>query len=112
MFFHINKTASMIVSVFVLLENRLYSRVLKQPYPLQIILDSPTGKLKFQAYSAVEKFRISEYGSEKEFLDYFISHIRSDDIIYDIGASVGLITVFSASYAKQEKLFGDEPGLR
>jgi len=84
-FLLINNITSRITSVLFLLKNRLYSKILKQPYPQQIILNSPSGKLKFQAFSNVEKFRIADYGSEKEFLDYFMSLIQSDDIIYDIG---------------------------
>lgn len=79
-------------------------------YPQKIILNDLTEKkLYFHAYSPVENYRIAMYGNEKDFLDKFISDLNSQDILFDIGASVGLMTVHAASILKYGKVFAFEP---
>jgi FkbM family methyltransferase len=65
--------------------------------------------IKFNTYNPVEHYRIAQYGGEREALSYFLSLLRSSDIVYDIGASVGLYTVATATYVKQGKVYAFEP---
>ena len=79
-------------------------------FPQKIVLNDLAGKeLYFNAYSPVENYRIALYGNEKDFLEKFISELNSQDILFDIGASVGLMTVHAASVLKDGKVFAFEP---
>ncbi|NJO52766.1 MAG: FkbM family methyltransferase [Leptolyngbyaceae cyanobacterium RM2_2_4] len=78
-------------------------------FPIQVNLKTKEGFLKFEAFSSVEHYRIAGYGGEKSFLDKFTSLLKNDDIVFDIGASVGLMTVHAAAYAKEGKVIAFEP---
>ena len=78
-------------------------------YPVSIKLNTTKGSLKFQAFSPVESYRIADYGDEKFFVEKFTQLIVNDDIVFDIGASVGLITLHSALFAKLGKVYSFEP---
>jgi FkbM family methyltransferase len=80
-------------------------------FPISIILKTNKGNLQFEALSPVEVFRIKEYGDEKFFLDKFLKLIHTNDIIYDIGASVGLITVHAALFAREGTVIAFEPDM-
>lgn len=81
----------------------------KQNYPIKITLKANEGNLKFEAFSSVEYWRIANYGNERFFLSKFIESLKMNDVIYDIGASVGLITVHSAVFAKSGRVIAFEP---
>jgi FkbM family methyltransferase len=68
------------------------------------------GKRKFYCKSRVEFFRTVNYGKEEAFLGAFLYLINEHDIIWDIGASVGLVSVYSAGFSKQVVSF--EPDSR
>lgn len=78
-------------------------------YPRVIRLEGPGGILKFKVFNPTEKYRITEYGGEREFLRRFVSEITDDDRVFDIGASVGLMTVFAAAQATRGMIIAFEP---
>lgn len=81
----------------------------KIKYPIKIKLELLEKKLFFEAFCPVEKFRIAEYGGEKFFLDHFVRALTRDDIVFDIGASVGLMTIHSAVSVDKGKVVAFEP---
>jgi FkbM family methyltransferase len=78
-------------------------------FPATISLPFKEGTLLFEVNNPVERYRTVDYGDEKEFLDEFVLAIRPDDVVFDIGASVGLMTVFAAAAAPKGKIFAFEP---
>ena len=78
-------------------------------FPIKVELSAVSGKLKFEAFSPVELFRTAQYGNEKEFVNKFIEKLFHDDIVFDFGASVGLITVHAASFLERGRVFAFEP---
>ncbi|NEO13850.1 MULTISPECIES: FkbM family methyltransferase [unclassified Moorena] len=78
-------------------------------YPLKIELPTYRRKLQFEAFSPVEKYRLANYGGEKFFVEEFTKLIEIDDIVLDIGASVGLMAVHAAIFAENGKVFAFEP---
>jgi FkbM family methyltransferase len=78
-------------------------------YPIMVKLKSLEKVLSFEVFSPVEKYRIAGYGGEKGFLEYFISTLKDDDVVFDIGASVGLMTVHSAAEVSNGKVVAFEP---
>ncbi len=67
--------------------------------------------IKFNVSNAVEKFRTEQFGNEKEALDFFLQTIQKDDMVLDVGASVGLFTVVAAKYSNTKKIITFEPDL-
>lgn len=81
----------------------------KPNYPVKIQLQFPKKDLIFEAFSPTEQYRLAGYGGEKYFLDRFTSALQKDDIVFDIGASVGLMTVHSAATVDEGKVVAFEP---
>src|SRR5262245_26402911 len=63
----------------------------------------------FEINNQVERFRTEGFGGERSFLEYFLGQIESDDTVFDIGASVGLMTVFAASKVRCVYAFEPDP---
>jgi len=74
-------------------------------------IDLPCGKLtlQFEVFSSVEVFRIANYGGEREFLERFMESLESNDVVFDIGASVGLFTVHAAACLGNGEVIAFEP---
>jgi FkbM family methyltransferase len=65
------------------------------------------GKRKFYCQSGVEIFRTVNYGNEEAFLGTFLHFLQPNDIIWDVGASVGLVSIYAGEYV--EKVVSFEP---
>jgi FkbM family methyltransferase len=81
----------------------------KQSGTIEIQLNGPRGTLYFEAFSPVEHYRIAHYGDEEGFLNFFLSKIISRDVVFDIGASVGLFSIHAASILDQGRVIAFEP---
>jgi FkbM family methyltransferase len=66
-----------------------------------IITNYFLGKRKFYCSSKTEFFRTANYGNEEAFLGAFIYLLKDDDIILDIGASIGIVSIYAAPYVKE-----------
>ncbi len=54
--------------------------------------------------------RIKNFGGEKEQLNIFIDNLKKGDVVWDVGAFIGLFTVFSAkSVGPEGKVYAFEP---
>ena len=67
---------------------------------------------KFEVSNPVEAFRIEKFGGEEAFTRAMLSELRSTDVFYDIGASVGFVTVHAAWVASQVVTFEPDPDIR
>lgn len=65
--------------------------------------------MKFRIHNSTESFRIKKWGGEKEYVLNILNHLKDDDTLYDIGASVGLISVTAASLLTKGKVVSFEP---
>ncbi len=65
--------------------------------------------LHFLTHSPVERYRVAQYGDEREALQAFLGQIRPDDVVFDIGASVGLYAIAAATKLPQGRLVAFEP---
>ncbi|NWF51030.1 MAG: FkbM family methyltransferase [Ignavibacteriaceae bacterium] len=75
----------------------------------QIITLKQFDNLKFHCSSAVEYFRTAEYGNEQKFLEIFSFFLTEEDIVWDIGASIGINSVLSAFHCKYVVSFEPDP---
>lgn len=78
-------------------------------YPARISVEGPTDEMLFEVWSDVERYRVEKLGGEQEFLTKFLAHLKPDDVVFDVGASVGLMTVLAASVVRDGKVVAFEP---
>jgi FkbM family methyltransferase len=50
---------------------------------------------KFDIGTKVELYRTVEFGGERDFLSNFVAALSPEDVVLDVGASVGLVAIFS-----------------
>src|SRR5262245_35726091 len=67
------------------------------------------GEYSFRCGNRVEYDRTVEYGSEAASLGALLLVLRPDDVLWDVGASVGLITVHSAGLVRHVVAFEPDP---
>lgn len=65
--------------------------------------------LRFYVASHVENFRILRYGGEQEILTRFLQLLQPADTVFDVGASVGLYCVATATVVQQGNVYAFEP---
>ena len=76
---------------------KLRSRVWARQLPKVITLtDFDPGGVRFEASSVSELYRIVNRGWEQEYLSKMLSALTSDDVLYDIGANIGLVALHAA----------------
>lgn len=65
--------------------------------------------VRFVINNRVERFRLKEWGGEREYLEEIVSELNPDDILFDIGASVGLVSVIAAKRLRYGRVVSFEP---
>jgi FkbM family methyltransferase len=65
--------------------------------------------IRFWCSGAIERYRTVDFGDEREFLSIFVRAVVSTDVVWDIGASVGLFGVAAATVAEYGKVYSFEP---
>ncbi len=88
---------------------QLRDRISSPTFPRMITLADFAELLCFKVYNPVERYRIEAYGGEREVLQRFLALLGPGDVVYDIGASVGLYTVAVATFLRQGVVYAFEP---
>lgn len=65
------------------------------------------GSRKFYCKNGTEFFRTADYGSEEQFLGGFMSFLKNNDVVWDIGSSIGIVSIYSAPLV--DKVIAFEP---
>lgn len=60
----------------------------------------------------IEAFRVEQYGNEEEFTRLILEELQPADVLYDIGACVGLVTVHAARKVARVIAFEPDPSYR
>ncbi len=89
--------------------NRLRRRLVTKFGIQQALTVDRLGPYKFYCRNQTELFRTQDYGGETLSLAAFLFLLKEEDIVWDVGASVGLLTVHSAGIAKQVVAFEPDP---
>lgn len=85
-------------------------RVLARRLPTVITLtDFDACGVRFEALTATELYRILGRGDEVEYLNRMLSMLRPEDVLYDIGANIGLVALHAASRCRTVA-FEPDPG--
>lgn len=67
---------------------------------------------KFEISLPIETFRIEKYGNEEDFTRLILKELKVTDVFYDIGASVGLVSINAAKKCKIVYAFEPDPSVR
>lgn len=67
------------------------------------------GRNEFMCSNSTELFRTIEFGGEADALGAFLFLLNSDDVVWDIGASVGLFSIHASKRVRQVYAFEPEP---
>jgi FkbM family methyltransferase len=65
--------------------------------------------INFEINNGVEDFRLRQWGGEKDYVTEMMDLLKKDDIFYDIGSSVGLISVIAAKCLTNGTVISFEP---
>jgi FkbM family methyltransferase len=65
--------------------------------------------IRFHVNNPVEKFRLQRFGGEKDQLEALLALLRPDDVLYDIGSSVGAWSIPAAALVDKGKVISFEP---
>jgi predicted O-methyltransferase YrrM len=66
-------------------------------------------KIIFRINNSIEEFRLANWGGEKGYVLEMIQSLKSDDVFYDIGSSVGLVSIHAANKLTNGKVISFEP---
>jgi FkbM family methyltransferase len=69
----------------------------------------PEYQLNFQINNPIEEFRLKEWGGEKEFVIEMMNELKAGDVFYDVGSSVGLVSVIAGKIVGNGKVVSFEP---
>lgn len=66
-------------------------------YPFRITLrDLDAEGVTFEISNPVEAHRVLDYGSEQDYLSAMLSYLREDDVLFDIGGNIGIVSLHAA----------------
>ncbi len=76
--------------------NKLRYRIWARHLPKVItVTDIDPDGVRFEAAAMGEMHRIVNYGWEREYVQAMVAELRADDVLYDIGANIGLVALHS-----------------
>lgn len=93
------------------LSNSLKMRIINRFGANYTLQTSTFGTRYFECATPVELFRTVHYGGEEKTLGSFLFLLKDDDVVWDVGASVGLFTVYSAPIVQKVLSFEPEPNI-
>lgn len=69
----------------------------KESLPAQVRLrDFDPDGISFEISNPIERYRVMEYGGEPEYLRAMLTALRADDVLFDVGANVGMVALHAA----------------
>jgi FkbM family methyltransferase len=80
------------------------------PYVVKLT-DCDKNGVRFELTNVVEHFRVTEHGGETEYTAEMLQHLRPDDVLYDVGANVGLVALHAAKTCRTVA-FEPDPSFR
>lgn len=87
-------------------------RVIKRRLPFIVTLkDFDHSGVRFEISSLAEHVRVVSHGGETEYTAAMLKDLRADDVLYDIGANVGMVTLHAASICRTVA-FEPDPSFR
>jgi FkbM family methyltransferase len=87
-------------------------RLLKRGIPYVVtITEFDSSGVRFQMKSPTEYFRVISHGGETEYLTAMLGDLCRDDVLFDIGANIGMVSLHAAKIC-QTVAFEPDPSFR
>ncbi len=67
---------------------------------------------RFEISTSVEAYRVERFGGEEHFTETILDELSPSDMLFDIGACVGMVAVHAASMGATVVAFEPDPGYR
>jgi FkbM family methyltransferase len=91
---------------------RLTTYVYKRRLPIVVTLtEFETPGVRFEVSNLVEQFRVVEHGGETEYTAAMLQDLRHDDVLFDVGANVGMVAIHAAKICRTVA-FEPDPSIR
>jgi FkbM family methyltransferase len=90
------------------IERRLFERRL--PFVVTLRDFDPSG-VKYEVSSLAERFRVIEHGGETEYTSAMLEYLRPGDVLFDVGANVGMVALHAAGICRVVA-FEPDPAIR
>jgi FkbM family methyltransferase len=108
-FLMINKIKKFITKIVYGGKNQSDRKLLDSQYP--IIHKNELYNISFIINNNIEDFRLRNWGGEKDYVIEMMKSLKEDDVFYDIGSSVGLISTIAAKCLTKGRVISFEPDL-
>jgi hypothetical protein len=56
--------------------------------------------VRFEISNLVETFRVVEHGGETEYTGAMLQDLRDDDVLFDVGANIGMVALHAAKICR------------
>lgn len=98
---------SILKKIFNKKNNDPISNTVKEKYPF--IYHENEYSLKYCINNPIEEFRIVSWGGEEAYVKQMVAELKSNDVFFDIGSSVGLVSVMAADKLTNGIVISFEP---
>lgn len=79
----------------------LRKRLLKRGIPYVVTITEFDGAgVRFQMRNPTEHFRVVSHGGETEYLAAMLDDLRHDDVLFDVGANIGMVSLHAANLCR------------
>lgn len=79
-------------------------------FPHLVRVDCAGDVAVFEVTNQTEQWRASHLGGEEEVIASFLDHVSKDDIVWDIGANIGVYSIFAARAGSTVYAFEPDSG--
>lgn len=87
-------------------------RLIKLRLPRVVTLnDFDSSGVRFEVSNVVEHFRVVEHGGETEYTAAMLRNLRNDDVLFDVGANIGMVALHAAKICRTVA-FEPDPSFR
>jgi FkbM family methyltransferase len=90
----------------------LKRRIFDPFYPRVVTATVRSEPAVFEVTNSAEEYRAKKLGNERDVLERFLDEIKERDVLWDVGANVGVFTIFAARAGADVVSFEPDPGFR
>lgn len=92
--------------------DRIRAQVLGPKFPRTEQVDAFGEPVTFEVTNSTEAWRATQFGHEEAFLEPLFDSIEPGDVVFDVGACIGLVTLNAAQRGARVFAFEPSPGYR